>query len=103
MSWKSSVYYENGTHVWTEPNFNDYDEGEVKELYIQNQFVNDLDYETVCYRFDSVEGQALYKMFSGMQKEADKLKPKPKLTDKQQEMIDLLNKDIVGGVVKIVK
>ena len=71
MSWKSSVYYENGTHVWTEPNFDDYEEGEVKELYIQNDFVNDSDYQTICYRLDSVEGDALYDMFYEMQRKAD--------------------------------
>lgn len=64
MSWKSTVYMNENIHVWTEPNFKDYDE-EKTMIYISNQAIEMLEDESdeVCFLLDSPEGQAVYNAF----------------------------------------
>ena len=63
MSWRSTVYLSKCgyTHVWTEPNFSDYEE-EKTEIFISNNRAIDGEDE-VCFLLDSEEGQAIYNAF----------------------------------------
>ena len=71
MSWKTTIFSSPSCHVFTEPNFHEYDEEKTDIT------VHDRDGDEVTFLLESVEGQAVFDAFYGLQEDGTKKQPEP--------------------------